>query len=336
MDLINNAVKETILLGDMKKNTKYFHIALTGTDNYIPYLGLTMMSVWQYNKNLPIVFHLFVGGLPETEKARLLEVTKITGTVVFVHVMNDDAFQSLVFGEKTAVFFYRFVIADLLKEYDTDRVLYLDGDIMCRGTLSELAQMDLKNAIAAVVPDRLQHKQMHQIGTSGFFNAGAMLIHTTAWIKENMFQQVVDMAHDSLNHIDKNGYYKGWHGLRYNDQNILNVILDGKVIWLPKKYNYIYKLNRSALFRKKASNEDYREQVILHFAGSVKPWHDWAQEWPVVKEYREIWLDSPWADIPLSAPKSRKDCHQAAREYRVTGQWGKALKWYSEYYKRKF
>lgn len=334
MDILTNAVKETIIIGKPHPEKKAFCIALSGTDNYIPYLGLTMMSVYQYNKQLPMAFHLFVNGLPDTDRKRLCEAAEMMGNPIYVHLMNDTAFQSLVFGEKTAVFFYRFVLANLL-EAESDRVLYLDGDIMCCGSLQKLADMDLGQAIAAVAPDRLQKKQMRQIGTTGFFNAGAMLIHISEWVRQDIFHKVVDMAHDSLTKIDDKGYYEGWHGLKYNDQNILNVILDGKVIWLPKKYNYIYKLNRSALFRKKAENEDYHDQIILHFAGSVKPWHDWAANWPVVKEYRKIWLDSPWEDVPPSAPKSRKDCHQAAREYRVTGQYGKALHWYLEYCKRK-
>ena len=112
-------------------------------------------------------------------------------------------------------------------------------------------------------------------------------------------------------------------------------MLDGRVLWLPKKYNYIYKLNRSALFRKKAHNEDFRKQVILHFAGSVKPWHDWVKDWAVVKEYIEIWQNSPWKDVPMTGPVSRKDYHQAAREYRITGRYGRAIANYWEYYKRK-
>lgn len=335
MNILKNAVRETLVIGKPHLEKKAFCIALTGTDNYIPYLGLTIMSVYRYNKQLPMAFHLFVNGLPDSDRKKLCEAAEMMGNPIYVHLMNDEAFQSLVFGEKTAVFFYRFVLADLLKS-ESDRVLYLDGDIMCRGNLQELADMDLGQAVAAVVTDRLQKRQMKQIGTTGFFNAGAMVVHISEWVRQDIFHKVVDMSHDSLTKIDSQGYYKGWNGLRYNDQNILNVILDGKVIWLPRKYNYIYKLNRAALFHPQDQNEDYRKQIVLHFAGSVKPWHDWTINWPVVKEYRQIWLESPWKDVPMTVPKSRQDCHRAAREYRVSGQYGKALHWYLEYYKRKF
>ena len=334
MEILSSAVKTTIIYGEKKQIKNSFQIALTGTANYIPHIGLTMMSICKNNPQMDVTFHLFLNGLPDVESKRLKEMVRCTHQVVCVHIMNDVAFKSLIFGDKTAVFFYRFVVADLLKEY-SDRVLYIDGDTMCNGSLELLRKLDLKDCIAAVMPDRLQKKQMRQIGTQGFFNAGVMLIHVSQWCKEAMFTKVVNMALESLKKIDDKGYYEGWHGLKYNDQNILNKMLDGRVLWLPKKYNYIYKLNRPAFFRKAEKNEDYKNQVILHFAGSVKPWHDWVKEWPAVKEYIHVWQQSPWKDVPMTKPVSRKDFHQAGREYRVTGQYGKALRCYWEYYKRK-
>lgn len=104
----------------------------------------------------------------------------------------------------------------------------------------------------------------------GFFNSGLMLIHVSQWVKEDMLAVILQFSQDNLKYVGSNGRHSQWKHALYNDQNILNKVLDGKVIWLPKKYNYIYKLNRSALFRKKAENEDYHDQIILHFAGSVK------------------------------------------------------------------
>lgn len=335
MDVLKNAIKATIFKQGKRNMPKAFHVGLAGTFDYIPHLGMVIMSLVKCNPDIDFVFHLFVNHLPEDEEQRLASAAEQTGNAIKIHVVNDAAFSSIVFGKYNASFFYRFIMPDILKD-ETDRLLYMDGDMMCRGNLKELQNLLLENHLAAVVSDRDEKRQMDQLQVKGFFNSGLMLINVKQWIEEHLLQTILEFSHENLKYVGKNGRHSQWKNALYNDQNILNKILDGRVVWLPKKYNYIYKLNRSALFRKKASNEDYREQVILHFAGSVKPWHDWAQEWPVVKEYREIWLDSPWADIPLSAPKSRKDCHQAAREYRVTGQWGKALKWYSEYYKRKF
>lgn len=143
---------------------------------------------------------------------------------------------------------------------ETDRLLYIDGDMMCLGSLRELAEIDLKNALAGVVSDRGAKRQRKQLQVQNFFNSGVMLIHVSEWVRKNVFRTIIDMSHDGLTKVDSQGYYKGWNGLRYNDQNILNVILDGKVIWRPRKYNYIYKLNRAALFHPQDRNEDIRNR----------------------------------------------------------------------------
>ncbi len=334
MDILENAIKQTKIKKG-KEQHKPFHVGLAGTFDYIPHLGMVIASISRYNPDMEFVFHLFVNRLPEEEERRMEEAAAQTGNTVKIHVVDDEAFSSVIFGKYNASFFYRFIMPDIVKE-ETDRLLYMDGDMMCRGSLRELAEMDLKDALAGVVADRGAKRQRKQLQVQNFFNSGFMLIHVSEWVRKNVFRTIIDMSHDSLTKVDSQGYYKGWNGLRYNDQNILNVILDGKVIWLPRKYNYIYKLNRAALFHPQDQNEDYRKQVVLHFAGSVKPWHDWTINWPVVKEYRQIWLESPWKDVPMTVPKSRQDCHRAAREYRVSGQYGKALHWYLEYYKRKF
>lgn len=335
MDILKQSVKEIIPFYGRKEKKGAFQIALTGTDNYIPYIGLAMTSVHHYNPDMSISFHLFLNALPDIERKRLQEFTELSGDTVYVHLMNDDAFQSLIFGEKTPVFFYRFVVTDLLKDYG-DRVLYMDGDIMCRGSLKELVEMDLGNALAAVVSDRGAKKQMRQIGVSeGFFNAGVMLIHSKLWVQENIFDKVIAMAKDSLTKIDAKGHYAGWHGLKYNDQNILNVILDGRRIWLPRKYNYIYQLQRTSVFTKPHHNDDFKKQILLHFAGNMKPWAEWVQQRPVACEYRKLWLASPWRDIPLSAPKGKKQFHDAAREYRKRGNYGEWLYWYLKYLRSK-
>lgn len=334
MNILENAIQTTIVKQGKKELHHAFHVGLAGTFDYISHLGMMIMSISRYNPDMDFVFHLFVNRLPEDEDKHLDMVAAQTGNTIKIHVVNDEAFSSIIFGQYNASFFYRFIMPDIVCG-ETDRLLYMDGDMMCRGSLRELMELDLGDSLAGVVSDRDEKRQMDQMQVQGFFNSGLMLIHVAQWVKNNMLAVILQFSQDNLKYVGRNGRHSQWKHALYNDQNILNKVLDGKVIWLPKKYNYIYKLNRSALFRKKAENEDYHDQIILHFAGSVKPWHDWAANWPVVKEYRKIWLDSPWKDVPPSAPKSRKDCHQAAREYRVTGQYGKALHWYLEYYKRK-
>lgn len=335
MDLLSAAEKDVIYISSGSSNEKdRFHIALTGTANYVPYLGMVMQSAVRHNRNMEFVFHLFLNELLPLEKIRLMQFSQSTNANIYIHVMNDNAFKNIFFLNRPAVFFYRLVIPSLVKKY-TDRIMYLDGDMMICGSLLLLKTLDFHGGVAAVVSDRAEERSRKQLGVKRYFNAGMMLINATQWEQDDVLGKIVDVSKKLVTCLDKHGKIKIWGNAEYHDQTLLNKLLDGQLVWLPKKYNYIYKLNRPALFHKQDYNEDYKKQVILHFASDVKPWHSWVEDWPVVKEYNELKEHSPWKDVPVSVPVTRKNYHRAAREYRITHQWGKAFQCYLAYYKRK-
>lgn len=119
--------------------------------------------------------------------------------------------------------------------------------------------------------------------------------------------------------------------LRFHDQDILNQMLDGHSIYLPKKYNYIYSLCFRSFFQKQPHNDDWKQQTILHFADHAKPWHSWVQHWDVAKAYADLRKASPRKDLPLVPPNGTKNLHQAARTARMQGRYGEALAWYGKY-----
>lgn len=301
---------------------KSLHIALTGTADYIPHMGMVMLSAANYNSALPITYHVFVNKLTEREEMNLRKAAEQMRSPIQVHLIDDACFKTLLLSDGVAAFFYRFLVPPAMQGV-ADRVLYLDGDMMVRGSLKHLADLDFQGKAAAVVTDRLEDLQMKRVHTSHYFNAGMMLINVDLWMKENFFDDIVARAEANVKVVGKR--------LSHHDQDIHNQMLDGKTLYLPKKYNYLYNLDRQSLFKKQPVNEDYHNQIIIHFAGHAKPWHSWVQEWPVVKEYAEIQKQSPWKDISTVPPKGTKNLHQAARTARMYGRYGEMMKWYGKY-----
>lgn len=164
-------------------------------------------------------------------------------------------------------------------------------------------------------------KRMH---TSRYFNAGMMLMNLGPWMEQGCFDDIVHRAQENVKRVGNR--------LSHHDQDIHNEMLDGKCLYIEKKYNYLYNLDRQSLFKKQPVNEDYKNQVIIHFAGHAKPWHSWVQGWPVVKEYATIQKSSPWKDVPLVPPKGTKNLHQAARTARMNGHYGAMIGWYLKYF----
>ncbi len=83
----------------------------------------------------------------------------------------------------------------------TDRVLYLDGDMMCRGSLDYLRNLDFKGHDAAVVSDRKEELQMKRVHTKRYFNAGMMLINVKQWMEEGLFDDIVRRAEENVKRV---------------------------------------------------------------------------------------------------------------------------------------
>lgn len=324
-NVLAHAVTHTISLGE-KEQEKTFHIALTGTADYIPHMGVVILSVAKYNSDLPITYHVFVNELTEEEKTRLSKAAKMAQSEIQVHLIDDACFSSMLLSDGVAAFFYRFLVPPTMDGV-ADRVLYLDGDMMVRGSLRYLAELDLTGYAAAVVTDRKERLQMERVHTAHYFNAGMMLINVDLWRKKGFFDDIVRRAEENVKKVGKR--------LSHHDQDIHNQMLDGHTLYIDRKYNYLYNLDRQSLFKKQPVNEDYEKQVIIHFAGHAKPWHSWVQKWPVVREYVAIQQASPWRDCPPVPPQGRKNLHQAARTARMYGRWGEMFAWYMKYAKSK-
>lgn len=320
-NVLSHAVKETIRFGD-NPGKKDFHIALTGTADYIPHMGIVALTVHSHNQNMPICYHFFVNQLDDTEKTRVKKASEMMKSTVLVHIIDDSAFKPLLLSDGVAAFFYRFLVAPTVAPM-TDRVLYLDGDMMCRGSLDYLRNLDFQGNDAAVVSDRGEPYETKRMHTKRYFNAGMMLINVKQWMEESLFDDIVRRAEENVKRVGNR--------LSHHDQDIHNEMLDGKCLYIEKKYNYLYNLDRHSLFAKQPVNEDYHKQVIVHFAGHAKPWHTWVQWWPVVKEYAAIQKNSPWKDVPLVPPKGTKNLHQAARTARMQGRYGEMISLYFKY-----
>ena len=69
-NVLSHAITETIHFG-RKPEEGDFHIALTGTADYIPHMGVVALTVHAHNRDMPICYHFFVNHLEDVERKRL-------------------------------------------------------------------------------------------------------------------------------------------------------------------------------------------------------------------------------------------------------------------------
>lgn len=319
--------KETV--GPQILSEPVWHAAFSGTANYLCHTGITMTSLLKSNPGKTFAFHLFINGISEEDRYNMNLLTEQWKCKITLYYVNDRFFKDMLHRDGIAAFFYRFLIAPVLAEEKVDRVLYLDGDIMCQNSAEQLMEVDLRNKIAACVQDTspsYAEMRRKKVGTEKYFNSGVILMDVNQWNKENISYKAVQMA------IKRK---QSGRPLSSHDQDILNILLDRNFVLMPQNYNYIYNIDRKGLFQKEEPLVYEPQAVFVHFAGIIKPWRSWVQDLPGVIKYRSFAEASPWKDVPLVGFQRHKDIHQAARHARHMGQYGKMCRLYVQYFAAK-
>lgn len=245
------------------------------TDNgYIMPTGVMMQSVCVNNPDVDIVFHIIIDGSVTTSDQHDLEdvAAPFSGKTVTFHLVDASMFPIFpnTHNYITQATCYRLVLPKIMSE-TVNKVLYLDGDIIVRHSLSPLWNTDLQNyAIAAVTDVASAHIEFYNRlkypPALGYFNAGVLLINLKYWREHDVTNAIFDYMKSS------------YRDIRLADQDALNVVFRDKKIELPIKYNYQNGfLTKEVLFDywkyEKQLLEARKDPVIVHFTTFDKPWN---------------------------------------------------------------
>ena len=86
----------------------------------------------------------------------------------------------------------KFKLSNIFKEYE--KLLYIDGDVIVRGSLKELDDIDLGNHYAGVVKDLMSLHQgdPERIGRKSYFNSGVLLLNCKKIRDDNLYQKLIN------------------------------------------------------------------------------------------------------------------------------------------------
>ena len=259
------------------------HIAFCFDDNYAMPAGIAMSSVIVNNPNKNLVFHLFANNVSNEKIERFNQLNKENTSIICYEISNEFSINpdTLVLHVSASTCL-RFVVPQILNKV-TSRVLYLDCDVLCTNNLDELVSTDLTNKFSAVVTDigKTQEKQCAacDIPYGEYFNAGMIYINTDMWVEHNLTEKAFNM-------INSGKVYK------FADQDVLNILMQGKTVFLPKRFNTITSLTVGG-------NEDNlieADTAIIHYVTGNKPWY----QLYITPLYQHYIATSPWANQKLS------------------------------------
>jgi len=185
--------------------------------------------------------------------------------------------------------YYRFLILDLFK--DCQKVVYLDTDIIVRRDIAQLYDTQLGDCLIAAAADAdfagqcnganmdTAHycaKVLKLSSPSAYVQAGVIVFHVSEMRKTISVRKLMRMA--------EHGNYM------YSDQDILNIVCQGRIKLLDMAWNVMADSGRGRadVIRQAPRSilQDYerarKDPYIIHYCGSTKPWKypggDFAEE----------------------------------------------------------
>lgn len=306
-----NAVTKQIDLSssDAVITDSSLHISYGIDRNFLYGCGISIASLLKTNSDISFSFHVFTDYFDDEQSRLFKALAEQYKTSIKIYLVDCEQLKSLPSTKNWSyATYFRFIIADYFSN-QLERMIYMDADIMCQGSLRPLLDIQFEhNQIAAVVPERDSvwwQKRADALGipsiASGYFNAGFLVLNLVNWSKFDISTKAMELlSQDSVK-----------AKLSYLDQDILNMLLTGKVIYLDGKYNTQYSINYE-LQKGKKENPITPDTVLIHYIGPTKPWHEWAS-YPTAQSFVDAKNASPWKDIPLLKAKSSNHLRYCAK-----------------------
>lgn len=248
-------------------------IVLVADNAYLIQLETTIKSVLYHNRDVD--FYILNSDIaPEWFKLLGRKMEVVNSTIHNVH-FDKELFEGYKTGPHiNYATYFRFFATEVV---DSDRVLYLDSDIIVTGELTSLFKLNLKGYSIGAVDDVYAYE-----GRESGFNAGVLLMDTAKWKEHSIVNRLLELA------AEQN------QAVHLGDQSILNIYFEDNWLALNETYNYMVGTDTFRLAQE-CERLDDNPPVIVHFASHDKPWNTYS-----ISRLRELWWayrDLDWSEI---------------------------------------
>ncbi len=243
------------------------NIALCTDENFsIPAL-VCITSIFENNKGEECHIYILTDGLSEKTRAKFCRLSQVYKQPIDILYIDKHRFDGLTINERFPIsMYYRFLLPEMLP--NEDKVLYLDCDIIVRHTLVNMYSTNMADKSMAVVvgesTDDIVWENRLRL-RSKYFNSGVLLMNLDYWRKYDVMRSLIDFVRGNP---DK---------CFLPDQDALNKVLEGKVIYLDYIFNFQewwfmdmtswMHYSKWDEIRKKG-----KDPTIVHFCEAEKPW----------------------------------------------------------------
>lgn len=236
---------------------------------YYKHCATMLTSLFENNKMETFFVYILAIDVPLSYKQLLVKhIESYQNKVVFIDVDKNLVMSCPIYKHDypSVAVYLRLFIPQYLPQ-SVNKVLYVDCDVIFEGNIDELYNIDITHyALAAVEdapnenPTRLKYDEK-----DGYFNSGVMLLNVS-------YLRDINFTENALAYISKHK-----NRIIFHDQDVMNALLHGKVLFLPIKWNLLdcYYHDRPNIDDKYLLDFQACKDspVLIHFSGPLKPWH---------------------------------------------------------------
>ncbi|MGX5377216.1 glycosyltransferase family 8 protein [Ligilactobacillus sp. LYQ135] len=243
-------------------------VFFTVDNNFTPYLTVAIQSLIE-NADPNNNYHVYVihRGLSAKNQQLLksMETTnvKVDNRLIDIDlsIIQDREENYLKVDFFTRTIFYRLFLADMFPQYD--KGIYIDADAVILSDLKKLYDVKLgdnlvaateDNSIKYVEPVHVYIKDALGLPFKDYINSGMLIINMKAFREEHFTTHF-------LNLMKKYYFY-----CVAVDQDYLNEIANGRILYLDNKWNAMPKDH-------KYDDEEIKDPKIVHYNLFYKPWY---------------------------------------------------------------
>lgn len=168
--------------------------------------------------------------------------------------------------------YYRLFLAEILPHYD--KVIYLDSDLIIQKDIAGLFDINIENSYLAAGHEwicllrsvRIYLNANLKLKTSwkSYFASGHMVMNLNQIRNANLIPKFISVLRQNKK-------------LRAPDQDVLNIVCQGKVTFLPPEWNVCWHwkehISPRLLKKCRAYETEINSPALIHYASDRKPWN---------------------------------------------------------------
>jgi lipopolysaccharide biosynthesis glycosyltransferase len=272
-------------------------VACAADEAYTPHAATVIHSVIVGNPSGRVRVHfLHPPRFPNEAIEQLRDMALGLDASIVFHEVAEGAMSSLPsMGRISEIMWYRLALPELLPT--TQRVLYLDCDVIVLASLEPLWELDLGGraigAVTNVFPPDLLHRPVDLgLAPGDYFNSGVLLMDLDTWRAEDWAARVLARARSDAQRIV------------FPDQDALNLEMHRSRLPLHPRWNcqnsILYFRTGEKLLGAVPTAEARAHPAIVHFEGPdwAKPWH-YLSRHPFRDKYLDHRAHTPWPELKL-------------------------------------